>query len=136
MSSEVISKKLVSMSKYLNDLLPYREITFEMFMEKHYEIERILELIIMTASDIIFHILSVQGEPVPISYRTAFLMAGEIGIISKDLSESLALSAGLRNILVHEYEEIDYKILYKSIPIAIKDYSSFIDEISRRQQNS
>lgn len=133
MSSEVISKKLVSVSKYLNDLLPYRDITFEIFMEKHYEIERILELLIMTASDIIFHILSVQGEPMPISYRTAFLRAGEIGIISKDLSESLALSAGLRNILVHEYEEIDYKILYKSIPIAIKDYTSFMDEISRRQ---
>ena len=75
-------------------------------MEKHYEIERILELLIMTASDVIFHILSVQGEAVPISYRTAFLRAGEMGIISKDLSKSLALSAGLRNILVHEYEEI------------------------------
>ena len=133
MSSEVISKKLVAVSKYLNDLLPYRDIPFEIFMEKHYEIERILELLIMTASDVIFHILSVQGEPVPISYRTAFLRAGEIGIISKDLSENLALSAGLRNILVHEYEEIDYKILYKSIPIAIKDYTSFMDEISRRQ---
>ena len=132
MSPEIISKKLLSMSKYLNDLLPYRGITFEMFMERHYEIERILELIIMTASDIIFHILSVQGEPAPISYRTAFLMAGEKGIINKELSESLALSAGLRNILVHEYEEIDYKILYKSIPIAIKDYSTFMDEISRK----
>ena len=131
--TKVISKKLVSVSKYLNDLLPYRDIPFEIFMEKHYEIERILELLIMTASDVIFHILSVQGEPVPISYRTAFLRAGEIGIISKYLSENLALSAGLRNILVHEYEEIDYKILYKSIPIAIKDYTSFMDEITRRQ---
>ena len=100
MSSEVINKKLVSMSKYLSDLLPYRDITFEIFMDKHYEIERILELIIMTASDIIFHLLSVKGEPAPVSYRTAFLIAGERGIINKELSESLALSAGLRNILV------------------------------------
>jgi len=132
MSPEVLSKKLVSMSKYLNDLLPYRDITFEIFMEKHYEIERILELLIMTASDIIFHLLSAQGEPAPTSYRTAFLRAGEILIISKDLSQSLALIAGLRNILVHEYEEIDYNILFKSIPTAIKDYSLFMDEILRR----
>jgi len=101
MSPEVLHKKLASMSTYLNDLLPFKDIPFETFMERHYEIERIIELLIMTASDIIFHLLSAQGEPAPSSYRTAFLRAGEIGIISKDLSKGLALGVGLRNILVH-----------------------------------
>lgn len=131
MSPEVLSKKLASMSQYLDDLLPYKDVTFETFMDRHYEIERILELLIMTASDIIFYLLSIRGEPAPVSYRTAFLRAGEIGIISEKLSKGLALGAGLRNILAHEYEEIDYNTLYKSIPTAIKDLSAFIEEISK-----
>lgn len=131
MSPEVLSKKLASMTQYLSDLLAYKDVSFETFMDRHYEIERILELLIITASDIIFHMLSVRGEPAPVSYRTAFLRAGEIGIISEELSKGLALGAGLRNILAHEYEEIDYNILYKSIPTAVKDLAAFMEEISK-----
>ena len=130
MSPEVVKKKLESITLYLNDLLPNKKISFNEFMQKHYEIERILELLIMTASDIVFHIITDKGEPVPASYKAAFLRAGELGIIGKKLSKNLALSAGLRNILVHEYEEIDYKIVHKSIPSAIKDFTSLIKELS------
>ena len=130
MSPEVVKKKLESITLYLNDLLPNKKISFNEFMQKHYEIERILELLIMTASDIVFHLITDKGEPVPASYKAAFLRAGELGIIGKKLSKNLALSAGLRNILVHEYEEIDYKIVYKSIPSAIKDFTALIKELS------
>jgi uncharacterized protein YutE (UPF0331/DUF86 family) len=130
MSPDVVNKKLVSMTIYLNDLLPYKDISFDEFMKKHYEIERLLELLVMTASDIIFHLISAKGEPIPSSYKAAFLRAGEMGIISVELSKSLALGAGLRNILVHEYEEIDYGLVHKSIPIAIRDFTAFIKELS------
>jgi len=130
MSPEVLNKKLSLMTTYLNDLMPYKDISFENFMEKHYEIERLLELLVMTASDIVFHLISAKGEPAPTSYKAAFLRAGEMGIISEDLSRSLALSAGLRNILVHEYEEIDYSLVHKSIPVALRDFTIFIRELS------
>jgi len=130
MSPDVVNKKLVSMTIYLNDLLPYKNVSFDEFMKKHYEIERLLELLVMTASDIIFHLISAKEEPIPSSYKAAFLRAGEMGIISVELSKSLALSAGLRNILVHEYEEIDHDLVHKSIPIAIRDFTAFIKELS------
>jgi len=66
----------------------------------------------------------------PASYKAAFLKAGEMGIISKKLSKNLALSAGLRNILAHEYEEIDYSIVHKSISLAIRDFTAFIKKLS------
>jgi uncharacterized protein YutE (UPF0331/DUF86 family) len=84
----------------------------------------------MTASDMVFHLITAEGEQAPASYRAAFLRAGEMGIISKKLSKNLAQSAGLRNILAHEYEEVDYTIVHKSIPIAIRDFSNFIKELS------
>ncbi|GBD96949.1 MAG TPA: DUF86 domain-containing protein [Nitrospirae bacterium] len=130
MSPEIVKKKLVSLTTYLNDLLQFKKIPFDEFMQKHYEIERILELLVMTASDIVFHLISAKGEPAPASYKAAFLRAGELGIITKKLSRDLALGAGLRNILVHEYEAIDYNIVHKSIPVAIRDFTAFIKELS------
>ncbi|MBF0506296.1 MAG: DUF86 domain-containing protein [Nitrospirae bacterium] len=130
MSPDVINKKLVSVTAYLNDLLPYKDISFDEFMKRHYEIERLLELLVMTASDIIFHLISAKGEPPPASYKSAFLRAGEMGIIGEELSKNLALSAGLRNILVHEYEEIDYHLVHKSIHTAIRDFTALIRELS------
>ncbi|MBI4849167.1 MAG: DUF86 domain-containing protein [Nitrospirae bacterium] len=99
--------------------------------QRHYEIERILELLVMTASDMVFHLIAAKGELTPASYRAAFLRAGEMGILSKKLSKNLAQSAGLRNILAHEYEEVDYTIVHKSIPVAIRDFTTLIKELSK-----
>lgn len=131
MSPDVLDKKLASMTTYLNDLMPHRGISFDGFMKRHYEIERLLELLIMSASDIVLHLIAARGEPAPASYRASFLRAGELGIITSELSKSLAVGAGLRNILVHEYAEIDYALLHKSIPIAVRDFSAFIKEFSK-----
>lgn len=132
MSPEVLNKKLAALSKYLEDLKHFGNVSFDAFMERHYEIERILELLVMTASDIVFHLLSAADEPPPTTYRAAFLRAGERGIIGRELSKNLALSAGLRNILAHEYEEIDYRVLHSAIPVAIRDITALIEELSRR----
>ncbi|MBI2265651.1 MAG: DUF86 domain-containing protein [Armatimonadetes bacterium] len=133
MSPEIVRKKLVHMTTYLRDLLTHRNISFEGFREKHYEIERLLELLVVAASDIVFHLITARDEPVPTSYRAAFLRAGELGIISEGLSKNLARAAGLRNILVHEYEEIDDTVVHRSIPSAIRDFSAFVEELSGSQ---
>ncbi len=131
MSPDVVKKKLIAITSYLGDLRRHESISFDEFMKRHYEIERILELLIMTASDVVLHLVTSRGESAPASYRAAFLRAGELGILSTELSRNLSMSAGLRNILVHEYEEIDYTILHKSIPAALRDFSVFVKELSK-----
>jgi uncharacterized protein YutE (UPF0331/DUF86 family) len=131
MSPEVVKRKLAAIAAYCGDLRRHEGISFDEFMRRHYEIERILELIIMNASDIVLHLLAQRGEPAPASYRAAFLRAGEVAIISQELSRNLSLSAGLRNILVHEYEVIDYRVLHQAIPAALRDFSLFVSELSR-----
>jgi uncharacterized protein YutE (UPF0331/DUF86 family) len=130
MSPEVIARKLTGMTKYLKDLAPYKDSAYKEFMVDHYKVERVIELLLMAASDIVFHLLSMKGEAPPGSYRAAFLRAGEVGILNQKLSMNLSLGAGLRNILVHEYEEIDYELLHSSIPQIIEDITDFVEEIS------
>jgi uncharacterized protein YutE (UPF0331/DUF86 family) len=128
MSPEVVVRKLTRMAQYLEELRPYRECPYEAFWADHYKIERLIELLVMAASDIVVHLLDSRGEPAPVSYRSAFLRAGEVGLLSGELSRSLALGAGLRNILVHEYEEIDHHLLHRSLARILDDIAQFIEE--------
>jgi uncharacterized protein YutE (UPF0331/DUF86 family) len=130
MSPEVIARKLARLAQYLRDMAPYRDSDYREFMADHYKVERLLELLLMTTSDIVFHLLSMKGEPAPGSYRAAFLRAGEMGIINQTISRNLALGAGLRNILVYDYEEIDHELLHRSIPQILDDLALFIEAVS------
>lgn len=131
MSPEIIKRKLSLIAKYIDDLKKYENCSFEEFMQNHYEIERLIELLIEVSIDIIFHIIAEKDEPPPLSYRAGFLRAGELGIISNPLAVSLSKASGLRNILIHEYEEIDYNLLHQSVNLAIRDFSNFIGELSK-----
>jgi uncharacterized protein YutE (UPF0331/DUF86 family) len=128
MSPEVVTRKLARISQYIGELLPYRQSPYETFWADHYKVERLIELLVMAASDVVIHLLDSRGEPLPASYRSAFLQAGETGLLSAELSRSLALGAGLRNILVHEYEEIDYRLVHASLPRILDDMARFIEE--------
>lgn len=72
----------------------------------------------------------------PESYRDSFVRAGEQALIPSDLAESLALSAGLRNVLVHAYEEIDYEIVASTVSRALDDIGRFIEIFVTRLQES
>ena len=130
MSPEVIFRKLAAMGRYLEDLSTHRHDSFAQFMAEHYKIERLIELLVMCASDIAFHVLSLKGELPPGSYRAAFLRLGEMSVLEAQLSKNLALGAGLRNILAHEYEEIDYRLLHKSIGRILDDMGRFAEAVS------
>jgi uncharacterized protein YutE (UPF0331/DUF86 family) len=133
MSPEVISRKITRMLTYMEDLIPYRELSYDAFLADHYKVERLVELLVMAASDIAFHLLANANEPPPVSYRSAFLRLGELEIIDAETSSSLALGAGLRNILVHDYEDIDYKLLHNSIPTIIRDIHRFMDAVVKER---
>lgn len=129
MSPEVVKRKLELLVQYLEDLRKHRNITYDEFLDKHYEIERILELLIETASNIVFHLVVQKDKVPPSTYRSAFLRAGELFIISEPLAQELAKAAGLRNVLAHEYDKIDYERIYKTIPIAIEIFQNLILEL-------
>lgn len=43
----------------------------------------------------------------PPTYASAFRLLGEHGVIDRDLAERLARAAGLRNLIVHSYADLD-----------------------------
>lgn len=131
MAPDVLLRKLTYLRQLLSDLAPYRDANLEEVIADHYKLERLLELLVMTAGDLIFHLLAERGHT-PKTYRDAFEMAGKEGLLPTDLAQRLAEAAGMRNVLVHMYEEIDYTILHNSIAPALRDFSQFVSILATR----
>ncbi|MFQ5421784.1 MAG: DUF86 domain-containing protein, partial [Anaerolineae bacterium] len=121
MSRDVLLRKLAYLRQLLNDLAPYQTVSLTEVISEHYKIERLLELLVATATDILFHLLT-EKDKSPDSYRDAFKLASDEDILSPILSQQLQQAAGMRNILVHLYEDIDYAILRDSIAPAWRDF--------------
>ena len=129
MSPQVVKNKLRKFDEYLKQLRQYKETTYDTFWEDHLKFERLFELLVMIASDIVFHIVALKNDSLPTTYRTAFLRAGELNILSPDLAKKLALAAGMRNIIVHQYEDIDYQKVFENIDEMIDVFEIFFVEM-------
>lgn len=131
MTRAVLARKLERLRTYLSDLQPHSGKSVDQVLEDSYEVERLLELLVQVAVDIVGHELAEKGI-VPDSYRDAFFQAGKRGLLPSELAASLADAAGLRNVLVHIYEDIDYEIITNSIDEALRDFGRFLELYSAR----
>lgn len=131
MTRDVLARKLARLRALLADLAPHHGKSAEEVREDRYEIERILELLVQVAIDPAAHDLAERGT-VPETYRDVFLQAGRSGLIPPDLATRLADAAGLRNVLVHLYDDIDYEIVAASIGPALEDFGRLAELYARR----
>jgi uncharacterized protein YutE (UPF0331/DUF86 family) len=95
--------------------------------------ERMLERIVNRALDINQHLIAELGvgNEVVRRYQDTFLRLGDLGVLSPDLARQIAPSAGFRNVLVHEYDEVDPAKVYQSMADALVQYSQYTDAIIR-----
>ena len=131
MSPEVVRRKISKMLVYIEDLARHETIDFESYRGRHYEVERLLELLHETASDIVLHLLK-KDHGVVDSSRAGFEKAAEAGLLPREMAAELALAGGMRNILVHEYDEIDHRIVHLAIPGALRLYRAFLAVIETK----
>lgn len=126
MTREVLARKLDALERYLDDLERHRGTSPEQLREDPYRVERLLELVIQVAVDILAHELA-ERDVTPESYRDTFRRAARSDLLPDGLAERLADAAGLRNVLVHLYDEIDYEIVASSVDRALDDLDAFLE---------
>lgn len=76
--------------------------------------ERYLQLAIQAVLDVSHHLVADFGEAIPADNRGLFAVLVRRKVVSTGLAKKLVAMAGFRNILVHEYLEIDRRRVYKS----------------------
>ena len=122
------------MEEYIRLLERLREYPRESLVRDPFvygNVERYLQLAIQTVIDISNHILAERKIQGITEYRDLLERLGSEGIISNDLAETIAPMAGLRNILVHEYLEINRERLYEILQQRLDDFKDFGKEIAK-----
>lgn len=132
--TEIVRRKLAVIIENLKALDPIKEMTNEEYIEDLYKrkaTERLLQELIEAAIDINTHIIVQSGNSVPDDYYESFIRAGELKVVSIELAEKLAPSAGLRNRLVHEYDLLEHSMVLDAVRTAEKLYPEYIKEIEK-----
>ncbi len=117
---------------YLDKLKPIAKHTLEEYLSDFYlkaSAERLIQLIVDCASDINNHVVVEMGQRPPEDYASSFVRAAEAGMLTADLANRLKGSGGMRNILVHEYMDIDDEKVYKALPVALSDFKEYIRQV-------
>lgn len=129
---KLIYRKINLIAKDLQRLKPISLLSRKEYFKKiEYEIltERYLERIITRMIDINYHLIVEAGNPPPKDYFSSFVELGKMKVLSYDFSRKLAQYAGLRNRLVHEYNELDEKKVYQALKNSIKDIPKYLKSV-------
>lgn len=81
--------------------------------------------------DIGSHIISAANKPSPQTMGEVFTTLHELGAITSGSCEQLKKAIGFRNIAVHNYEAINWEIVYTICQNSVQDFRRFAQEISR-----
>ena len=128
MAPEVVVRKLRHLRLLIEELRKHADASVEEIASDPYRVERLLELLVTSAADLLTHLLVERGTH-PETYRDAFRLAGKQRLLDAELAERLQAAAGLRNVLVHLYEDIDHEILHESVSRALRDFPRLIQEL-------
>jgi len=90
--------------------------------------ERGLQLCAQNVLDIATHIAASRGRDVP-DYASAIDELGRLGVLTHEFARDFRGVAGLRNVLVHGYLEIDLEVLRALLRNKLGDFESFAAHI-------
>lgn len=134
---EFVRRKLQLIADDLARLLQFRDETLTSLTNDAIRlaaVERLLERIVMRAIDINEHLPSElstgeEAATTRLTYRETFIRLTDLSVYPQEFAERIAASAGLRNILVHDSNDVDRSIVHRSIGACLQDYTRYIDHI-------
>ncbi len=130
----LVKNKLKKIEQYVEEFKNIKEISFEEFQKnvviKRF-IERNLELAVQQMIDICKHIVSRLNLREPTSYADCFEILKEKEIVSEENLDRYKNMAKFRNLLIHIYDTVSDKIVFKVFKEHLSDFKEFIKEIER-----
>ena len=128
----VILRKISELELYQKQIREFSDITLQDYKadwKTQRIVERTLQIMIETCADIANHIVSDRGMRSPTSYTDTFKVLFENNIIDSELFTIMEKMAKFRNIVVHQYEEVDSEIVIIVLKKHLGDFDRFKDAI-------
>jgi len=93
-------------------------------------VERRLERAIGRMIDVNYHVLTASGQPPPPDYHSSFVRMAELGVLDPEFARQIARSAGLRNRLVHDYDDLDHRLVFAALGTVLNDLPRFLAAVN------
>ncbi len=93
--------------------------------------ERWLHLAAESCLDLAHHLIAERGWRTPDTYHDAFVVLREEGVLDEGLAQRMAAWAGLRNVLVHLYLDVDHARLWAILQEDLDDVEAFAAAAAR-----
>jgi uncharacterized protein YutE (UPF0331/DUF86 family) len=126
---KVLKKRIIQLDTSIKKIERYKDLEFEEFLKNNIVqdvIEYNLFISINMISDMAFHITVDNNMGNPETLADSFEILWKENYLSTEESNQYTKMIGMRNILAHEYLEIDKKIIYNSMKNCIDDLKRFI----------
>ncbi len=95
-------------------------------------VERRLQLAIQVCMDIANYLIAQLGLTSPDEPENVFAVLGREQVIDPTLARHMVGMVRFRNILVHDYLEIDMLIVYQNLTAELDDFDHFAQQIIAR----
>ncbi len=134
-NNSVLKNKISVVKKYLSNakhFQKYSQKEIEGRIELKGSVERYLYLVAQSAIDLAEAVVAEKNFRKPSSMRESFYILNEEEIISSEITEKMLDMVGFRNIMAHDYEKIDFSIVYNVLKNRLSDVEKFgriIDKI-------
>lgn len=131
---EAVQRRLVEMDVLLGVLTRHDTVTGDDLradVELRLVVERALQQLVDLAVKVNAHVATAAGQPAPRDYYSTFAAAATTGAITDDLATVLAPSTGMRNRLVHGYDDIDLDAVAAALPAAVDGYATYVEQVAR-----
>lgn len=131
----LVRRKLARILRNLEDLEEVEGLTVEEFRSRRFRqkgTERMLQEVVEAAVDVNLHLLRVHGHGTPGDYFTSFTDLGRHEIVPPELASALAPSTGLRNRIVHEYDELDDGLVLEAVGEARRLFTRYVRAVEER----
>ena len=129
----LVARKLAALDDHLGRLKERRPPTFEAFTSNlllQDAMAMSILVVVQEAMDIALHIASDEGWPLASTYREAFAILAQHGIIDAPLAASLSGTAQLRNRIAHGYATVDVARVWSELPVGIAAFEAFAAAIA------
>ena len=128
----LVAKKLARIEACLHDLGRVSPASIETDIVHERFVEHTLQLAIQAALDVASHIVSDDHLGDASSNHRLFDLLAQNGWIAPTLVVPMHRIVGFRNVLVHEYDDVDVAIVRKVVEHHVGDLQVFVDAIRRK----
>lgn len=124
----LLARKITELETYLRQIREYSKISVTAYKsdwKTQRVVERTLQMLIELCIDIANHMISDKEMRVPTSYADTFKVLGENKVISRPLVSTMEKMTKFRNLIVHQYENIDPAIVVSILKKNLNDFEKY-----------